>query len=182
VSLNQLIKRCKSRDRKAQEELYRTYSGKLFLLCLKYSGDRQQAQDTLQDGFLKIFENLDQFSGKGSFEGWMSRIIINTALKKFRDQTVYLSIEEDLTEDPEDDLQIDEEQVELAELIDFIQELPVRYRHVFNLYVMEGFSHQEISEMLKISPGTSKSNLARARRKLQESVEAHLQLKSARSL
>lgn len=182
MSLNQLIKRCKSRDRKAQEELYRTYSGKLFLLCLKYSGDRQQAQDTLQDGFLKIFENLDQFSGKGSFEGWMSRIIINTALKKFRDQTVYLSIEEDLTEDPEDDLQIDEEQVELSELIGFIQELPVRYRHVFNLYVMEGFSHQEISEMLKISPGTSKSNLARARRKLQESVEAHLQLKSARSL
>ena len=182
MSLNQLIKRCKSRDRKAQEELYRTYSGKLFLLCLKYSGDRQQAQDTLQDGFLKIFENLDQFSGKGSFEGWMSRIIINTALKKFRDQTVYLSIEEDLTEDPEDDLQIDEEQVELAELIGFIQELPVRYRPVFNLYVMEGFSHQEISEMLKISPGTSKSNLARARRKLQESVEAHLQLKSARSL
>lgn len=181
MSLNQLIRKCKLQDRKAQEELYRRYSGKLFLLCLKYSSDRQQAQDTLQEGFLKIFENLDQYSGKGSFEGWMSRITINTALKKFRDQTVYLSIEEDYIEDPED-FQVDEEQVELSELIRFIQELPERYRHVFNLFVMEGYSHQEISEMLKISPGTSKSNLARARLKLQQSVEAHLQLKSAQSL
>ena len=181
MSLNQLIKKCKLQDRKAQEELYRKYSGKLFLLCLKYSSDRQQAQDILQEGFLKIFENLYQYSGKGSFEGWMSRITINTALKKFRDQTVYLSIEEDYIEDPED-FQVDEEQVELSELIRFIQELPERYRHVFNLFVMEGYSHQEISEMLKISPGTSKSNLARARLKLQQSVEAHLQLKSAQSL
>ena len=180
MSLNQLIKKCKLQDRKAQEELYRKYSGKLFLLCLKFSSDRQQAQDTLQDGFLKIFENLDQFSGKGSFEGWMTRIMINTAMKKYRSRTVYLSVDEDLIEDTEDNFEVDEEQVELSELIRFIQELPERYRHVFNLYVMEGFSHQEISEMLKISTGTSKSNLARARLKLQESVEAHLQLKSAR--
>ena len=180
MSLNQLIKKCKLQDRKAQEELYRKYSGKLFLLCLKYSSDRQQAQDTLQDGFLKIFENLDQFSGKGSFEGWMTRIMINTAMKKYRSRTVYLSVDEDLIEDTEENFDVDEEQVELSELIRFIQELPERYRHVFNLYVMEGFSHQEISEMLKISTGTSKSNLARARLKLQESVEAHLQLKSAR--
>lgn len=180
MSLNQLIKKCKLQDRKAQEELYRKYSGKLFLLCLKFSSDRQQAQDTLQDGFLKIFENLDQFSGKGSFEGWMTRIMINTAMKKYRSRTVYLSVDEDLIEDTEDNFDVDEEQVELSELIRFIQELPERYRHVFNLYVMEGFSHQEISEMLKISTGTSKSNLARARLKLQESVEAHLQLKSAR--
>ena len=180
MSLNQLIKKCKLQDRKAQEELYRKYSGKLFLLCLKYSSDRQQAQDTLQDGFLKIFENLDQFSGKGSFEGWMTRIMINTAMKKYRSRTVYLSVDEDLIEDTEDNFDVDEEQVELSELIRFIQELPERYRHVFNLYVMEGFSHQEISVMLKISTGTSKSNLARARLKLQESVEAHLQLKSAR--
>ena len=180
MSLNQLIKKCKLQDRKAQEELYRKYSGKLFLLCLKFSSDRQQAQDTLQDGFLKIFENLDQFSGKGSFEGWMTRIMINTAMKKYRSRTVYLSVDEDLIEDTEENFDVDEEQVELSELIRFIQELPERYRHVFNLYVMEGFSHQEISEMLKISTGTSKSNLARARLKLQESVEAHLQLKSAR--
>ena len=180
MSLNQLIKKCKLQDRKAQEELYRQYSGKFFLLCLKYSSDRQQAQDTLQDGFLKIFENLDQFSGKGSFEGWMTRIMINTAMKKYRSRTVYLSVDEDLIEDTEDNFEVDEEQVELSELIRFIQELPERYRHVFNLYVMEGFSHQEISVMLKISTGTSKSNLARARLKLQESVEAHLQLKSAR--
>ena len=182
MSLDQLIKKCKLQDRKAQEELYRSYSGKLFLLCLKYSGDRQQAQDTLQDGFVKIFENLDQYSGKGSFEGWMTRIIINTAMKKYRNRTVFLSIEEDHIKDPEDDFQVEEEQVELSELIQFIQELPERYRHVFNLYVMDGFSHQEISEMLKISIGTSKSNLARARLKLQENVEAHLQLKSVRSL
>lgn len=182
MSLNHLIKKCKQQDRKAQEELYRKYSGRLFLLCLKYSSDRQQAQDNLQDGFLKIFENLDQYSGKGSFEGWMTRIMINTAMKKYRSRMVYLSVEEDQIEDREDDFQVEEEQVELSELIRFIQELPERYRHVFNLYVMEGFSHQEISEMLKISVGTSKSNLARARLKLQESVEAHLQLKSARTL
>lgn len=182
MSLNQLIKKCKLQDRKAQEELYHRYSGKLFLLCLKYSSNRQQAQDVLQDGFLKIFENLDSYQGKGAFEGWMTRIVINTALKKYRDRTVYLSIEEEKLEDTEDDFQVEEDQMELSDLLQFIQNLPERYRHVFNLYVMEGFSHQEIAEMLKISVGTSKSNLARARLKLQQNVEEHLQLKAARSL
>lgn len=182
MSLNQLIKKCKLQDRKAQEELYHRYSGKLFLLCLKYSSNRQQAQDVLQDGFLKIFENLDSYQGKGAFEGWMTRIVINTSLKKYRDRTVYLSIEEEKLEDTEDDFQVEEDQMELSDLLQFIQNLPERYRHVFNLYVMEGFSHQEIAEMLKISVGTSKSNLARARLKLQQNVEEHLQLKAARSL
>ena len=180
MSLKKLIAQCRQQDRKAQEKLYRTYSGKFFILCLKYSADYEQAKDNLQDGFIKIFQNISQFKGKGSFEGWMTRIIINTALKKYQDKSVFLSINEDYLEEPE--IEVDEEELSIDFLIQIVQELPERYRLVFNLYTMEGFSHKEISEMLKISVGTSKSNLARARLKLKERIELHRDCKKEGSL
>lgn len=180
MSLKKLIHQCKQQDRKAQAELYRLYSAKLFTLCLKYSGGYQQAQDLLQDGFVKIFVNIDQFKGKGSFEGWMTRIIINTALKRRKKQGLYLSILEDYPDEQPEDL--DEETLSLEFLIKIIQELPEAYRLVFNLYVMEGHSHKEIAEMLQISEGTSKSNLARARMKLRESIKSHFNNSSAKSI
>ena len=180
MSLNKLIHQCKRQDRKAQAELYRLYSAKLFTLCLKYSGSYQQAQDLLQDGFVKIFVNIEQFKGKGSFEGWMTRIIINTALKRRKKQGLYLSILEDYPDEQPADL--DEEALSLEFLIKIIQELPEAYRLVFNLYVMEGHPHKEIAEMLQISEGTSKSNLARARMKLRESIKSHFSNSSAKSI
>lgn len=170
MSLKKLISQCRKQDRKAQEKIYREYSGKFFTLCLKYSGNYEQAKDNLQDGFIKIFQNISQYSGKGSFEGWMTRIIINTALKKYQNQAVYLTIDEEQMAEPE--VEIDEEMLSVDFLIKIVQELPERYRMVFNLYTMEEYSHKEIAEMLGISEGTSKSNLARARLKLKERIEA----------
>lgn len=169
MSLKQLVAQCKQQDRKAQERLYHQFSGKFFTLCLKYSSSYEQAKDNLQEGFLKIFENISQFRGKGTFEGWMTRIIINTSLKEYQKKPVFLSVKEEITEEPE--VEIEDEELSVDFLIQIIQELPDRYRLVFNLYAMDGYTHKEISELLNISIGTSKSNLARARLKLKEKIE-----------
>lgn len=165
--------RCKELDRNAQEELYHMFSGKFFTLCLKYSSNFEQAKDNLQEGFIKIFQNISQYKGRGTFEGWMTRIMINTALKEYQNKSLFLSITEENLEEPE--VEIDEEQISVDFLIQIIQELPERYRLVFNLYSMDGYTHQEIADLLKISVGTSKSNLARARLKLKERIESRKQ-------
>ncbi len=170
MSLKKLIAQCRKQDRKAQEKIYREYSGKFFTLCLKYSANYEQAKDNLQDGFIKIFQNISQYRGKGSFEGWMTRIMINTSLKKFQKQTVYLTVAEEQLEDPE--VEVDDHFFTVDLLIRLVQELPERYRLVFNLYTMEGYSHKQISKALNITEGTSKSNLARARLKLKEKIES----------
>lgn len=180
MSLKQLISQCKQQDRKAQEKLYREYSGKFFTLCLKYSANYEQAKDNLQDGFIKIFQNISQYKGKGSFEGWMTRVIINTTLKKYQNKSIFLTINEEHLEEPE--VEVDEESLSADFLIQIIQELPDRYRLVFNLYTMEGYSHKEIAELLNISEGTSKSNLARARIKLKERIESARGYKNGASL
>lgn len=172
MGIKELIVQCKKQDRKAQERLYHIYSPKFFTLCLKYSDGYEQAKDNLQDGFIKIFQNISQYKGTGSFEGWMTRVIINTALKKYKkNPSVFLTINEEMVEEPE--VEVEEETLSVDFLIKIIQELPERYRLVFNLYSMDGFSHKEIAGMLNISEGTSKSNLARARLKLKEKIEFH---------
>ncbi|MGY5851226.1 RNA polymerase sigma factor [Salegentibacter sp. F14] len=180
MGLEKLIQKCKKQDIKAQEELYQLYAGKLFGLCLKYSSNYQQAEDNLQDGFLTIFEKISQYQDKGSFEGWMKRIIINTALQKYRKEKYLDLINEDLLE--EQVIEIDEEDLPVDLLLKLIQELPPRYREVFNLYVLDGYSHKEISDLLNISQGSSKSNLARARGILKERIENHQNNNSVRSL
>lgn len=180
MGIKQIIQRCKKQDIKAQEELYRLYSHKLFAVSLKYSGSFQQAEDNLQDAFLMIFKKIDQYKNKGSFEGWLKRIVINTALQKYRKQAVFEIIREDHLSEPE--IEIDEDAVSVDFLLKIIQQLPERYRQVFNLYVLDGFSHREIAELLNISPGTSKSNLARARVILKNNIEASQSTPSARSI
>ncbi|SDS39924.1 RNA polymerase sigma factor [Gramella sp. MAR_2010_147] len=177
MGLKDLIRRCKNQDRGAQEELYRLYAAKLFGLCLKYSENYQQGQDNLQDGFVTIFEKINQYNNKGSFEGWMKRIIINTALQKHRQQKVYDITNEDNIQDEEVEVETDKLSVEF--LLECVQSLPDRYRQVFNMYVMDDYSHREISEILKISEGTSKSNLARARMALREKIEKKEHLKNS---
>ncbi|WP_408048095.1 RNA polymerase sigma factor [Tenacibaculum crassostreae] len=168
MALEELIKRCCQQDLKAQAEVYKLFARKLFALCLKYSSSYEDAEDTLQDSFLTIFKKINQYNNKGSFEGWIKRITINTALQKYREKVpLQLVVDE---EEIEDVVEINPE-VNVNILLELIQDLPDRYRLVFNLYVLDNFSHKEISEMLKISEGTSKSNLSRAKFILKEKIK-----------
>lgn len=169
MSLNQLIENCRINDTKAQGELYKLFSSKLFSVCLKYSRNYAEAEDNLQDAFLTIFDKIEQYKSKGSFEGWLKRITINTVLQRYRNEKVFDIINENVADEVE--LEIDENYVPLEYLLKIIQELPDRYRLVFNLYVLDGYSHKEIAVMLSINVGTSKSNLARARQILKETIE-----------
>ncbi|MDG1713970.1 sigma-70 family RNA polymerase sigma factor [Lacinutrix sp.] len=169
MSLNQLIENCKINDTKAQSELYKLFSSKLFSVCLKYSRNYAEAEDNLQDAFVTIFKKIGQYKSKGSFEGWLKRITINTALQCYRTQGVFDIVNDHLIEDVAITIE-DEDNISLDYLLKIIQELPDRYRLVFNLYVMDGYSHQDIAEMLKITTGTSKSNLARARQILKDKI------------
>ena len=171
MSLEKLIKKCKRKDVKSQGELYKLYSSQLFAVSLKYSRNYVEAQDHLQDGFVAIFNKIEQFNFKGSFEGWMKRIVINTVLQKYRSTKVFDIVNEENIK--EEIIEIDNDEVEIDFLLKIIQELPDRYRLVFNLYALDGYSHKEISEMLNINLGTSKSNLARARQILRDKIEVY---------
>ena len=171
MSLNKLIKQCANEDRKAQKEIYQLFAGKLFSICLKYSKNKQEAQDNFQDGFIIIFKKIGQFKFKGSFEGWIKRVMLNTILLKYRKKTVLNIVTEEIPDEVIVD--VDDDEISLDFLLNLIHELPDRYRMVFNLYVLDGYSHREISEMLHIAEGTSKSNLARARAILKQKIEVH---------
>jgi len=182
VSLEQLIKKCKKRERKAQEELFKLYSTKIFSVCLKYSRNKAEAEDNLQDSFMTIFNKIEQYNFKGSFEGWIRRITVNTVLQKYRKEKEKLF--EIIPDEIEDvvELTIDRtEDIDLDYLLSLIQQLPDRYRLTFSMYVLDGYSHREISELLEISEGTSKSNLARARMILKAKIEED-RLKTKESL
>lgn len=170
MSIEELINDCKKNERKAQEQLYKLYAPKLFSVCLKYSRNYTEAQDNLQDGFLLIFKNIHQFSFKGSLEGWLKRVMINHVLQQYRKETFLNIVDENVPEEIE--VEVDSDSVSSEFLIKIIQELPDRYRLVFNLYVLDGFSHQEIAEQLNINIGTSKSNLSRAKLILKEKIES----------
>ncbi|MEN8817199.1 MAG: sigma-70 family RNA polymerase sigma factor [Nonlabens sp.] len=166
-----IITLCQKNDRKAQRELYETISPKLYGSCLRYAPNEAEAQDILQDTFIIIFDKIDQFKFKGSFEGWCKRITVNTALQRYRGTKVYGLVNEDQLEDTEA-VEIEEsDDVPLKDLLSMVQGLPERYRLVFTMYVMDGYSHNDIAEMMKITVGTSKSNLARARKHLQIMVK-----------
>ena len=170
MTLEELILNCKNQDLKAQEELYKKFSGILFSVCLKYSPNYHEAEDDLQDAFITIFNRIEQFKGKGSFEGWMKRVTVNTVLQKYRKQRVFnLTNEEQLEEEAV--IEIEDNAVPLDFMLKIVQELPDRYRLVFTMYVLDDYAHKEISDIVGISVGTSKSNLARARGILKIKVE-----------
>ena len=171
MTLEELIIKCKKQDAKAQGELYNRYNQILFAICLRYSPNYTEAEDNLQDAFLTIFKKVGQYKGKGSFEGWMKRITVNTVLQKYRKHRSFEIVDEGQIED-EADNEVESNDVPLAFLLKIVQELPDRYRLVFSMYVLDGYQHKEIAEMLGISDGTSKSNLARARNILKIKVEA----------
>ena len=182
MSLEQLINKCVKKNAKAQSELYKQYASKLFSLCLKYSKNYAEAEDILHDTFITVFDKIEQYNYKGSFEGWLKRIAINTALQRYReDFGVYDIVNEEQIEE-ELMVNIEDENVDLNFLLSTIQDLPNRYRLVFNLYVLDGYSHVEISKLINISVGTSKSNLARARMILKEKIENYTASSNSQSI
>lgn len=161
----QLVERCIAGDRIAQRTLYNRLAGKLYAICLRYCQSVQDAQDTLQEGFMKIFTHLTDFKNVGSFEGWCKRIIVHTALEKIKKKKqpiAFSYLEPSAVYEiavPENTLS----KISIDELTILIQEMPDGYRTIFNLYAIEGYTHIEISQWLNISEGTSKSQYARAR-------------------
>ena len=170
MSQDELIYNCKQGNRKAQEQLYRQYCGVLFGICLKYSRNKTEAEDSLHDSFMTIYDKIGQYGAKGSFEGWIKRITVNTVLQKYRKQN-HLKVVSGNTAD-EIEVTTDHENIDLQTLLCYIQQLPNKYRLTFNMYVLDGYSHQEIAQQLGTSIGTSKSNLSRARALLKEKIEA----------
>ena len=144
-------------------------------MCLKYSKNYQDAEDTLQDSFLTIFDKIKQYKSKGSFEGWLKRIAINTALQKYRNKVPLEFVNEDLKEEEIEEINLEKADFEIDFLLQLIQKLPDKYRLIFNLYVLDNYTHKEISNLLNISEGTSKSNLSRARKILKNQLEIHQQ-------
>jgi RNA polymerase sigma factor (sigma-70 family) len=174
-----IIEGCIRGDSKSQQELFNEFADEMFGVCLYYSPNYVEAEDTLHEGFLKVFHNIKSFKGEGSFKGWIRRILVNTALEKFRKKNPLYLIDDENHQPPEDIGQEDVvSNISADDLINLIQELTPQYRMVFNLYALEGYSHKEIAEKMKISEGTSKSNLARARMILQKKVKAYFYVSS----
>lgn len=171
---SEIIKACLKGNQLAQNRLYRIFADKMYGVCLRYADNEDEAKDILQDGFIKVFTNLKQFNNKGSFEGWIRRIVVNTALEKFRDKKHMFAISME-TEYDSNNNNYDHILSELSakDLLKLIQELSPQYKTVFNLYAIEGYSHKEICNILDIKEGTSKSNLSRAREILKEKVNKY---------
>lgn len=169
---NQLIEGCEKGERRAQKALYDQFSGKMFAVCLRYVNDRETARDLLQDGFVKVFHSIGTYTGSGSFEGWVRRIFVNVALEYLRRNDVLReAIDLDqVVESPRSESSALSE-LSAAELMRLIQRLPTGFRTVFNLFAIEGYSHREIAEMLKISESTSRSQYVRARQVLRKWIK-----------
>jgi len=169
--LNQLIQLCIKGERHSQSRLYALMAPKMFVICLRYSRNREEAEETLQEGFMKVFENLQQFKFAGSFEGWVRKIMVNCALQKYRSKSqLHAVVDIDDVKGEYGDTENISAKLGVKELLQMVQLLPSAYRMVFNLYVFEGMKHREIAELLGISEGTSKSNLSDARAILKKAV------------
>lgn len=178
MEISQLIAACKKQNRNAQKELYEQFAPKMMGVCLRYSNNRENAEDLLHDGFIQAFTHISSFQGKGSFEGWLRKIFVNLALQNFRDEKKSKLINSDVN-----DLNIEivdhvEENIEdiigisNSEILKIIAELPQGYRAVFNLYVFEDMSHREIGQMLGITEVASRSQYSRAKSLLKKKIQS----------
>lgn len=175
--LIQLINGCMAGDRNCQSSLYALYAPEMMIVCLRYAKNRQEAEEILQDGFIRAFKFISQFKHEGSLRGWLRKIMVNCALQKLRSQLnlrPVVSLDTESYNHPDTNDIIGE--LNGKELLKLVQSLSPVYRIVFNLYVFEGMKHREIAELLNISEGTSKSNLSDARIILQKAVYKNLKI------
>ncbi len=172
LSCESFLNGCRLGDAKAQKAVYDLLSPKMFSLCLRYMGNREDAEDTLQEGFVTLFSKIGSYSGEGSFEGWARKIFVNTALMSLRKKDLLKNSEElDGIREVAGSGVTQLQKIGYAELMGMIRSLPPGYRTVFNMYVVEGYSHREISKALGISEVTSRSQLSRARAMMKDKIE-----------
>jgi RNA polymerase sigma-70 factor (ECF subfamily) len=169
-TINDLLEGCKAGDRKMQELLYRQTSSKLLAVCMRYARDRMEAEDVLQLGYIKIFQKISEYRAEGSFEGWMRKIMVNSAIESYRKNLRTLNIVPIEQGFEEPSTGFDFSRLGMQDLLALIQKLADGYRIVFNMYIIEGFSHKEIAAILGISESASKSQLSRARAILKEEI------------
>lgn len=174
ITESDLLVGCMQGDRRMQEELYRRFSPRMYAVCLRYAGKVEEAEDILQEGFIKVFKKMDSFRGDGSFEGWMRRIFVNTAIEHFRRKRYLMPVTEKEENSIEGKYTSALDDLGAKDILALIQDLSPGYRTVFNMYVVEGYTHKEIAEMLGISEGTSKSQLSRAKVILQDMVRTYI--------
>jgi RNA polymerase sigma-70 factor, ECF subfamily len=170
-----ILAACKRGDAMAFDALYHRFAPKMLVVCTRYARDRDEAKDLLQDGFIRVFDQLHTFRGEGSLEGWIRRVIVSVGLANYQKNSKIRNQTFDIDSSFSDDNQpfMAEEitsQIAYSEMLLMIQDLPPAYKMAFNLYVFEGFKHHEIAQKLNISEGTSKSNLFQAKRILQERI------------
>lgn len=178
--LDNIIRKCKRSNKRAQKELYDQYAPLFLGICMRYANSRDEAEDILQDAFVKIFFKIEQYKNVGSFEGWMKRIVVNTALTYYRLNQKHFH-HEDIEEVQESKIDVPstgDADFTREELFKTIKSLPEGYRAVFNMYAIEGYNHKEIGEMLRISEGTSKSQYSRAKSIIQKKLKALSQVKT----
>lgn len=174
ITESDLINGCMEGDRRMQEELYRRFSPRMYAVCLRYAGNAEEAEDILQEGFIKVFKKLDSFRSEGSFEGWVRRIFVNTAIEHFRRKRYLMPVTEKEENTIEGKFTSVLDELGAKDIMALVQELSPGYRTVFNMYVVEGYTHKEIADMLGISEGTSKSQLSRAKVILQDMVRTYI--------
>jgi len=170
-TIEELITKCRSGERKAQEMLYKQFASKMLGVCQRYAVDKMEAEDMLQNGFVKVFQKINDYRGEGSFEGWMRRIMVHSSIEYYRKHHKMMQvvdIEESAYDAPVNPVVA--ENLGAKDLMKLIQQLSPGYRMVFNLYAIEGYSHKEIAEIVGITEGASKSQLSRARAILKEQI------------
>lgn len=168
-----IIRGCLQNSAAMQKMLYDKYAAKMYGIAVRYAHDPEDAKDILQDGFVKVFQNLSKFKGTGAFEGWMRRIFVNTAIEHYRKKNNTYEIQESHEEQINDREVTALDKLAAVEILNMVKSLPNGYRTVFNLFAIEGYSHKEIADLLNISEGTSKSQYARAKALLQEKIKNH---------
>ena len=178
--LKQIVNGCQKGDRTAQAQLYQRFSTKMMGICMRYAKNKEDAEDVLQEGFIKVFRDIHQLKTPEALIGWMRRVIVNTALQHIRKRKTRLFPEVEIDQIKEEYASEEDifSQFAAKQLLNMVQKLPDGYRAIFNMYVIEGFSHQEIAEKLDISVNTSKSQLSRARAALRTKIETQLLIKS----
>lgn len=174
ISESDIIKGCVNGERHMQRLLYEKHSPTMYGICLRYAGSTEEAEDVLQEGFIKVFNKISSFRSEGSFEGWMRRIFVNTAIEQYRKKTHLQTIGEQQENTMEGKYLSALDHMAEKDIVALVQQLAPGYRMVFNMYVVEGYTHKQIAEELKISEGTSKSQLSRARMLLQDLVRKHI--------